>query len=94
MLGYAWQKGWVPLSLDALMRAVELNGAAIEMNKTAFNWGRLAAVDIAKVKEAARGTAPVAATGDDPDQHGRRTDGRQRSSARRSTSALRVASRS
>ena len=46
MLGYAWQKGWVPMSLDALMRAVELNAAAVEMNKTAFNWGRLAAHDI------------------------------------------------
>ena len=53
MLGYAWQRGLVPLSLDALMRAVELNGAAIEMNKTAFAWGRLAAVDIAAVQEAA-----------------------------------------
>ena len=53
MLGYAWQRGLVPLSLDALMRAVELNGAAIEMNKTAFAWGRLAAVDIEAVYEAA-----------------------------------------
>src|SRR5262249_11380372 len=53
MLGYAWQKGWVPLTLDALMRAVELNAAAIEMNKTAFNWGRLAAHDIATVRAAA-----------------------------------------
>jgi indolepyruvate ferredoxin oxidoreductase len=53
MLGYAWQKGWVPLTLDALMRAVELNAAAIEMNKTAFNWGRMAAHDIANVRAAA-----------------------------------------
>jgi indolepyruvate ferredoxin oxidoreductase len=53
MLGYAWQKGWVPLSHDALMRAVELNGAAIEMNKAAFNWGRLAAHDIVQVRNAA-----------------------------------------
>jgi indolepyruvate ferredoxin oxidoreductase len=53
MLGYAWQRGLVPLSQDALMRAVELNGAAIEMNKTAFAWGRLAAVDIEAVREAA-----------------------------------------
>ena len=45
ILGYAWQQGLVPLSFDALMRAVELNGAAIEMNKTAFAWGRLAAID-------------------------------------------------
>ena len=55
MLGYAWQKGWVPLSLEALMRAVELNGAAVEMNKTAFNWGRMAAHDIARVRDAAGG---------------------------------------
>jgi len=62
MLGYAWQKGWVPISEAALMRAIELNGAAIEMNKSAFNWGRLAAVDMAKVKEAANGEVkPVAA---------------------------------
>ena len=53
MLGYAWQKGWVPLSLDSLMRAVELNAAAIEMNKAAFNWGRLGAHDIAQVRAAA-----------------------------------------
>jgi indolepyruvate ferredoxin oxidoreductase len=59
MLGYAWQKGWVPVSLDALMRAVELNGAAIEMNKTAFNWGRMAAHDIAKVRAAASGTTTM-----------------------------------
>src|SRR5690606_36238515 len=53
MLGYAWQKGWVPVSLDALMRAVELNGAAIEMNKKAFAWGRMAAHDPAAVRSAA-----------------------------------------
>ncbi|MBN8886928.1 MAG: indolepyruvate ferredoxin oxidoreductase family protein [Rudaea sp.] len=57
ILGYAWQKGWVPISEAALMRAIELNGAAIEMNKSAFNWGRLAAVDMKKVKEVASGTA-------------------------------------
>ncbi|HMM65542.1 MAG TPA: indolepyruvate ferredoxin oxidoreductase family protein [Dokdonella sp.] len=53
MLGYAWQKGWVPVSLDSLMRAIELNGAAIEMNKTAFNWGRMGAHDVALVRKAA-----------------------------------------
>ncbi|WP_133479632.1 indolepyruvate ferredoxin oxidoreductase family protein [Cognatilysobacter segetis] len=53
MLGYAWQSGLVPVSFDALMRAVELNGAAIEMNKTAFAWGRLAAIDPQAVAEAA-----------------------------------------
>jgi indolepyruvate ferredoxin oxidoreductase len=53
MLGYAWQRGLVPISFDAIMRAVELNGAAIEMNKTAFAWGRLAAIDLAAVIDAA-----------------------------------------
>jgi len=53
MLGYAWQQGLVPLSLDSLMRAVELNGAAIEMNKQAFAWGRLAAHDPQAVRAAA-----------------------------------------
>jgi len=62
MLGYAWQKGWVPLTLESLMRAIELNGAAIEMNKSAFNWGRLGAHDPAKARAAAGlagGHAPV-----------------------------------
>lgn len=53
ILGYAWQQGLVPLSMDSLMRAIELNGAAIEMNKTAFAWGRLAVIDPAAVAEAA-----------------------------------------
>ena len=43
LLGYAWQRGWVPLGLDALHRAIELNGVAISANKTAFAWGRQAA---------------------------------------------------
>ncbi|MDO5610181.1 MAG: indolepyruvate ferredoxin oxidoreductase family protein, partial [Pseudomonadota bacterium] len=53
MLGYAWQRGLVPLSFESLMRAVELNGAAVAMNKTAFAWGRLAAIDLPAVIEAA-----------------------------------------
>jgi indolepyruvate ferredoxin oxidoreductase len=57
MLGYAFQKGWVPISLDALMRAVELNAAAVDMNKAAFNWGRLAAHDISRVRAAADGSS-------------------------------------
>jgi indolepyruvate ferredoxin oxidoreductase len=53
MLGHAWQQGLVPLSFDAIMRAIELNGAAVEMNKTAFAWGRLTVVDPQTVAEAA-----------------------------------------
>ncbi|MFZ6845696.1 indolepyruvate ferredoxin oxidoreductase family protein [Undibacterium sp. RuTC16W] len=51
MLGFAWQKGSVPLSEAALMRAIELNGVAIDFNKQAFNWGRVAAHDLAAVKK-------------------------------------------
>jgi indolepyruvate ferredoxin oxidoreductase len=61
MLGYAWQKGLVPISFEALSRAVELNGAAVEMNKKAFAWGRMAAHDLDAVKQAAGiAAAPVA----------------------------------
>jgi indolepyruvate ferredoxin oxidoreductase len=50
MLGFAFQKGTIPLSLEAILRAIEINGAAIEMNKQAFGWGRLAAHDISRVR--------------------------------------------
>ncbi len=53
MLGFAWQQGLVPLSLDALMRAVELNGVAVDKNKLAFSWGRLAANDKDYVEQCA-----------------------------------------
>ena len=43
ILGYAWQKGWVPLSLEALRRAIELNEVAVANNLAAFEWGRHAA---------------------------------------------------
>jgi indolepyruvate ferredoxin oxidoreductase len=45
MLGFAWQRGLVPLSLQALLRAIELNGVTVERNKQAFAWGRIAAAD-------------------------------------------------
>jgi indolepyruvate ferredoxin oxidoreductase len=62
MLGYAWQRGLVPISFDALSRAIELNGAAVEMNKKAFAWGRMAAHDLAAVKQAAGIAAAPAAS--------------------------------
>ena len=43
LLGAAWQLGLVPVTLDALMRAIELNGVEVEKNKQAFTWGRVAA---------------------------------------------------
>jgi indolepyruvate ferredoxin oxidoreductase len=53
MLGYAYQKGWVPLAEDSFARAIELNGVAVEFNKKAFVWGRRAAVDLALVERLA-----------------------------------------
>ncbi|HVL59395.1 MAG TPA: indolepyruvate ferredoxin oxidoreductase family protein [Burkholderiaceae bacterium] len=43
MLGFAWQMGLIPVSEAALARAIELNGVAVELNRTAFALGRLAA---------------------------------------------------
>ncbi len=51
MLGFAWQKGWIPLSLASLMRAIELNDVAIDNNKLAFTWGRRAAIDWTSVQK-------------------------------------------
>ncbi|ENO90666.1 indolepyruvate ferredoxin oxidoreductase family protein [Thauera linaloolentis] len=50
LLGFAWQRGLIPVSESALMQAIELNGAAIDMNKRAFLWGRRAAHDLAAVE--------------------------------------------
>jgi indolepyruvate ferredoxin oxidoreductase len=49
MVGFAYQRGLLPVSEAALMRAIELNEAAVEANKRSFRWGRLAALDPAQV---------------------------------------------
>ena len=54
MLGFAWQKGLVPLSRQAILRAIAINATAVASNTTAFQWGRVAAVDMATVLEAAQ----------------------------------------
>ena len=56
MLGYAWQRGLVPVSAEAIDQAIELNAVAVEANKRAFDWGRLAAHDQASVERAAKPT--------------------------------------
>ena len=50
MLGYAWQAGRVPLDHASIMRAIELNGVQIELNKSAFEWGRRCRHDLASVE--------------------------------------------
>ena len=54
MLGYAWQKGWVPLTEAALMKAIELNAVSVDFNKQSFVWGRTAAHDLAAVEKIAK----------------------------------------
>jgi indolepyruvate ferredoxin oxidoreductase len=63
MLGFAYQRGLVPVSAEAIGRAIELNGVAVAANRAAFDWGRRAAVDHAAV--AARAVPPAAS----PDSH-------------------------
>jgi indolepyruvate ferredoxin oxidoreductase len=58
MAGFAWQKGLVPLSREAIEHAIKLNGAAVEMNLRAFEWGRRAAVDLAAVERTAKAPPP------------------------------------
>ncbi|MBT9595758.1 MAG: indolepyruvate ferredoxin oxidoreductase family protein [Vitreoscilla sp.] len=59
MLGFAWQKGRIPLGLASLMRAMELNGVQIDNNKAAFEWGRRCAHDLAAVKALFKAAAVI-----------------------------------
>jgi indolepyruvate ferredoxin oxidoreductase len=49
LVGYAWQRGWLPLSAEAILRAIEVNGVAVRFNQEGFLWGRRAAHDLAAV---------------------------------------------
>jgi indolepyruvate ferredoxin oxidoreductase len=53
LLGCAWQRGLIPVSAEAIDRAIELNGAAVDMNRKAFLWGRRTAHDPAAVERLA-----------------------------------------
>ncbi|WP_313803266.1 indolepyruvate ferredoxin oxidoreductase family protein [Sphingobium sp.] len=53
IVGYAWQKGLLPLTGSAFEAAIDANGAAVDLNKRAFAWGRLAAVDLPAVEQIA-----------------------------------------
>jgi indolepyruvate ferredoxin oxidoreductase len=43
LLGLAWQRGLIPVGEAAILRAIELNAAAVAVNKRAFLWGRILA---------------------------------------------------
>ena len=57
MLGYAYQLGTLPISAEAIEKAIEMNGEAVAMNHAAFRWGRRAAIDLSAIEALAR---PVA----------------------------------
>ena len=59
MLGYAFQLGLVPLKQSSIMRAIELNGVALDANRQAFEWGRRAAVDPVGVERIVAPSMPV-----------------------------------
>ncbi len=63
MLGFAFQRGLLPVSGVALYRALELYGRNVEENKLAFDWGRFAAESLVEVERlATEGAQPVAAS--------------------------------
>jgi len=53
MLGHAYQQGLVPVSAEAINKAIELNGVSVALNQQAFLWGRRAAHDLAAVERVA-----------------------------------------
>ena len=59
LLGHALQRGALPVSLPALLKAIEINGVAVQANKRALQWGRLAAHDLQRVKRIAMPEQPV-----------------------------------
>ncbi len=59
MLGYAYQRGEIPVSADGIERAIELNGVAVASNKETFRWGRRAAIDLVAVEALVAPVVPV-----------------------------------
>jgi indolepyruvate ferredoxin oxidoreductase len=59
MVGYAWQKGWLPISRAAVERAIELNDVAVPFNEECFRWGRRLAHDGAAVEALLRSAEVV-----------------------------------
>jgi len=60
IVGYAYQKGLLPVSAEAIEKAIELNGVAVAMNSESFTWGRRAAVDAQAIEALAARAASAA----------------------------------
>ena len=59
MLGFAFQKGLIPLQEESILQAIELNGVAVDSNKQAFDWGRRSAVSLEQVEKVALPARPI-----------------------------------
>ena len=59
LLGFAYQKGCIPVSAGSLLKAIEINGVSVQANQSAFEWGRRAALDLAAVVREATPAQPV-----------------------------------
>src|ERR1700742_4811151 len=55
MMGYAYQKGLLPLSAKSIEQAIQVNGVAVKMNTQAFQLGRLAAADPTRLADMMKG---------------------------------------
>lgn len=58
-IGYAWQKGLIPLQRKSIEAAIKLNGASVESNLKAFLWGRCAAHNFDEVMAIVGSKEPV-----------------------------------
>ena len=67
MVGFAYQKGLVPLAAESIEAAIRLNAVAVEANRQAFGWGRLAAHDPARVWKVAQPLMVAKAEGEGED---------------------------
>jgi indolepyruvate ferredoxin oxidoreductase len=67
MLGYALQQGWLPVSLQAIQRAIEINGVAVKANLAALDWGRFAAHDMPQAMRRISPAQPVRPIGHSTD---------------------------
>jgi len=59
MLGFAFQKGLIPLQEESILKAIELNAVAVDSNKQAFIWGRRAAASPQQVESIALPAKPI-----------------------------------
>jgi len=74
MLGFALQRGWLPVSLAAIRRAIEINAVAVKTNLSALDWGRLAAHDMAQALRQSSPAQPVTLADSRPEPVGRLID--------------------